>query len=50
MMTAVAWSTPFFREQPESDRYTFFDLAALLGFTQITFTDGDAFAHRIDLR
>lgn len=50
MMTAVARDTPFFREQAGADRYTFFDLAKLLGFEQITFTDGEAFAHRIELR
>ncbi len=50
MMTAVARDTQFFRDQAGADRYTFFDLAKLLGFEQITFTDGDAFAHRIELR
>ena len=39
-----------FREQPNADQYTFFDLAHLLGFEQITFTDGETFAHRIELR
>lgn len=50
MLTAIARSTQLFQEQPESDRYTFFDLARLLGFEQITFTDGSSFAHRIELR
>lgn len=50
MMTAIARSTQLFREQAESDRYTFFDLAHLLGFEQITFSDGASFAHRIELR
>lgn len=50
MLTAMARSTKFFQEQPNADRYTFFDLAKLLGFTQITFTDGDLFAHQIELR
>jgi len=50
MLTAMARSTPLFQEQPNADRYTFFDLAKLLGFTQITFTDGDTFAHQIELR
>ncbi|MDH3738082.1 MAG: molybdopterin-guanine dinucleotide biosynthesis protein A [Alphaproteobacteria bacterium] len=49
MLTAMARSTQFFKEQPAADRYTFFDLAKLLGFEQITFTDGDAFAHQIVL-
>lgn len=50
MLTAMARSTQLFQEQPNADRYTFFDLAKLLGFQQITFTDGDAFAHQIELR
>lgn len=50
MMTALARDTRLFREQPNADQYTFFDLAHLLGFEQITFTDGDTFAHRIELR
>ncbi len=50
MLTAIARNTQLFREQPESDRYTFFDLAHLLGFKQITFTDGASFAHQIELR
>jgi len=50
MLTAMSRSTRFFQELPEAERYTFFDLAKLLGFTQITFTDGAAFAHQIELR
>lgn len=50
MLTAVARGTQFFREQPEADRFTFFDLAKLLGFRQITYTDGASFAHRVELR
>ncbi|MEK9660941.1 MAG: molybdopterin-guanine dinucleotide biosynthesis protein A [Alphaproteobacteria bacterium] len=50
MMTAMARATPFFADQADSDRYTFFDLLKLLGFTQLTFTDGDSFAHRVVLR
>ncbi len=50
ILTAIARGTPFFQEQPESDRFTFFDLAKLLGFSQITYTDGASFAHQIELR
>ncbi|MGB0627630.1 MAG: molybdopterin-guanine dinucleotide biosynthesis protein A [Alphaproteobacteria bacterium] len=50
MLTAVARGTPFFQEQPDADRFTFFDLAKLLGFEQITYTDGADFAHQIKLR
>lgn len=50
ILTAIARNTQLFREQPDSDRYTFFDLAHLLGFKQITFTDGASFSHQIELR
>ncbi len=49
MLTSMARATDFFKEQPGADRYTFFDLAKLLGFELITFTDGKAFAHQIVL-
>lgn len=50
MLTAVARNTQLFRGQKQADRYTFFDLAHLLGFEQITFSDGSTFAHQIELR
>ncbi|MDE0780734.1 MAG: molybdopterin-guanine dinucleotide biosynthesis protein A [Alphaproteobacteria bacterium] len=50
MLTAVARNTQLFREQKQPDRYTFFDLAHLLGFKQITFSDGSTFAHQIEFR
>jgi len=49
MSASMARSTNFFKEQPGADRHTFFDLAKLLGFEVITFTDGDAFAPQIVL-
>jgi hypothetical protein len=49
MLTSMARATNFFKEQPGADRYTFFDLAKLLGFELITFTDGAKFAHQIVL-
>lgn len=47
IMTARARMTPIFREYRVEDVFTFFDLLKLLGFSQLTVTDGDAFAHRI---
>ena len=47
MMTAFARGLPIFRENGVEDRFTFFDLAKLLGFEQITITDGHDFAHRV---
>jgi hypothetical protein len=46
-LTAVARMTPVFREMPEADRLTFFDLLKLLGFKQVTITDGVGFAHQV---
>ena len=50
MLTASARATPFFAQQSDVDRYTFFDLLKLLGFEQLTFTNGDDFAHRVILK
>jgi len=46
-LTAVARVTPFFRENTLAEQATFFDLLKLLGFIQVTITDGDAFAHQV---
>ena len=48
-LTAVARVMPIFRELGVQDWFTFFDLAKMLGFTQITITDGRAFAHQVIL-
>jgi hypothetical protein len=48
--TASARSTDFFREHHVDDLFTFFDLAKLLGFTQITVSDGRSYAHRVLLQ
>lgn len=47
MMTAFSRGLPIFRENGVEDRFTFFDLAKLLGFEQITITDGHDFAHQV---
>ena len=47
MLTSIARTAPFLQELGLADFLTFFDLAKLLGFTQITISDGDAFAHQI---
>ncbi len=49
-MTASARGSTLFRNLAVEDLFTFFDLAKLLGFTQITVSDGKNYAHRIDLR
>ena len=47
MLTAVARSTPLFKENAVQTYFTFFDLAKMLGFKIITVSDGLDFAHRI---
>ncbi len=48
-LTAIARTTPLLQELGLADFLTFFDLVKLLGFTQITISDGDQFAHQITL-
>lgn len=48
--TAVARSTEFFRNLAVEDYFTFFDLARMLGFEQITVTNGRDYAHQITLQ
>ncbi|NQV60152.1 MAG: molybdopterin-guanine dinucleotide biosynthesis protein A [Alphaproteobacteria bacterium] len=49
-MTASARASALFRNLAVDDLFTFFDLAKMLGFTQITVSDGKTYAHRIELR
>jgi hypothetical protein len=47
VLTAVARATPFFQQNTQPEESTFFDFMKLLGFHQITITDGRAFAHQV---
>jgi len=47
MLTAVARLTPFFRDNVDIEQATFLDLLRLLGFQQVTVSDGAGFAHQI---
>lgn len=49
LLTARSRSTPVFQEYEVQAVYTFLDLLKLLGFEQLTVTDGEAFAHRINI-
>lgn len=49
-LTAVARSTYVLRELQVEDTYTFFDLIRLLGFAQITISDGETFSHQVLLQ
>jgi hypothetical protein len=46
-LTAVARLSPVFQNIEDSDRLTFFDLLKLLGFQQVTISDGVGFAHQV---
>lgn len=48
-LTAMARVLPIFQELGVQEWFTFFDLAKMLGFTQITVSDGRAFAHQIEI-
>jgi len=49
-MTAMARLTPLFKQLGVQDYFTFFDLAKLLGFKDITVSDGVTWSHRIQIR
>jgi hypothetical protein len=49
-MTAVARLLPVFSELGVEDYFTFFDLAKMLGFEQITISNGREFAHQIFIK
>ena len=46
-MTAAARLLPAFREMGVQDWFTFLDLAHMLGFKQVTITNGRDFAHQL---
>lgn len=49
MLTAYARSSPVFQAHPHPENLTFLDLIYLIGFEQITVSDGRATSHRIFL-
>lgn len=49
MLTSVARATPLFAQFGVADYFTFFDLLKILGFRQLTISDGDAFAHQVTI-
>jgi hypothetical protein len=48
-LTSLSRATPLFRELDPEQRYTFFDLCYMLGFQQLTITNGREFAHQVVL-
>lgn len=50
LLTARARASELFSELGVENLFTFFDLARLLGFTQVTVSDGRDWAHRVWLQ
>ncbi|WP_340151034.1 hypothetical protein [uncultured Sneathiella sp.] len=48
-LTNSARTTPIFEESGSPENLTFLDLITLLGFENITLSDGDRFTHKIEM-
>jgi len=48
-LTAMMRGTDLFRQMGVDDFFTFFDMAKMFGFQEITISDGERFAHRIEI-
>lgn len=46
-MSAFARTTEFFQEYGVEELFTFYDLLKLMGFTQLTITDGENWSHQV---
>ena len=49
-MTPMSRLSPFFQERTIAEDANFFDLLKLLGFQQITISDGDKFTHQVNIK
>ena len=49
-MTTMSRLSPFFQERTIAEDANFFDLLKLLGFRQITITDGDKITHQVNIK
>lgn len=49
-LTAVARGTPLLQDYGVDNLFTFLDVLKLMGFTRVTLSDGDKFAHQIAIR
>lgn len=49
MLTAIARATPLFQQYGAAEYLTFFDLLAILGFDQLTISDGESFSHQVTI-
>lgn len=50
LMTTLARQTDLFKEYGVDDLFTFFDQLKLLGFDQLTVSDGKSYAHQVKLK
>ena len=50
VLTAIARLTPYFRDNAVDALFNFFDLCKLLGFREITWSDGKQLAHQITIK
>lgn len=48
-LTSEARQTPVFAERQVQDVFTFLDLLKIMGFKRLTVSDGDSFAHQINI-
>jgi len=49
-MTTMSRLSPFFQERTVAEDANFFDLLKMLGFRQLTITDGDKVAHQVNIK
>jgi hypothetical protein len=49
-MTTMSRLSPFFQEHTVAEDATFFDLLKLLGFTEVTITDGEKLTHQVTIK
>jgi hypothetical protein len=48
-LTAVARVSPMFKDAHMEDHYTFLDLLKMMGYEQLTVSDGKSFSHQIKI-
>ena len=49
-MTTMSRLSPFFQERTVAEDATFFDLLKLLGFQELTITDGEKLTHQVTIK
>lgn len=49
-MTTMSRLSPFFQERTVAEDATFFDLLKLLGFREVTITDGEKLTHQVTIK